>query len=452
MKSLALNLIEENRIPFDNELVEAAKLVLLDTLGAIITGMQQEETFALAKRSSNRGDYAIVGTNFKTDLYSAGLVHGTAAVATEMDEGNQYSKGHPAAHVVPVLLTKLQNREAVSGRHFIDLLIKSYEACSRFGRATTLRPEAHAHGTWGVMGAAATALLIEDATVEEFCEGVNISATFALPTLWTAALEGKSLRNIYAGHAIEMGMRTTDFLQTNHLAPKNNAEYVFASVLGTDFNLADLERSKTDQWDIASNYFKTYAFCRYAHSPIDAFKEIVEKNELRAEEIKQVTVYTYARAATLNRVDSDNVLSSKFSIPFALAAYIHTKKSDQSLFIEHRYKDEEIQRFAKKVTVQVSTELEKDYPKIMPSLVEVEDINGNVYKEQIDIAVGGPGKRLTKEEITQKFTHLTLNVLDKSTQNELVNFIMNIEEKDDIRPLFEMCTAVKKEHGEWSTI
>src|SRR5699024_10996950 len=136
------------------------------------------------------GEYTVIGTDKTSNLYTAGLVNGTAAVAVELDEGNQWSKGHPAAHVLPVLLTLVQSREKYTARDFILKLVTAYEACSRFGRATRLISKAHAHGTWGVMGAAASALLFDETPKEQFHQGLLISSSFAMPTMWDAAIEG----------------------------------------------------------------------------------------------------------------------------------------------------------------------------------------------------------------------------------------------------------------------
>jgi 2-methylcitrate dehydratase PrpD len=445
MEQLTLALFNTEWPDFSEDSIRSAKLVFLDTLGALIAGIQQKESVELAKSFADNGDYSILGTRYKTNLYNAGLIHGSASVATEMDEGNQYSKGHPAAHVVPVLLTMLQNRENITGKQLLEFLIKGYEVCSRFGRASKLLPDAHAHGTWGVVGATATALLVENVSQSDFREGLSLSATFALPTMWKAALDGKLVRNIYAGHAIEMGIKTVAFLKTNHLAPEENISHVFSSVVGVNFNPNELDRDKEDAWDIELNYFKPYAFCRYAHAPIDAFQAIIDQHQLNSEDISTINVYTYQRAATLASQHYTNILSSKFSIPFALSVLIHKQRANQSIFTEMLYEDKDIKEFAEKVFVHYLEDLEKEYPKIMPALVEVIDIRGNTYKQRIDIAKGGPGKRFTGEEVIGKFNHLTTQVFSKETQEKIVQFIMNLEEEEEVAPLLQLCITVKEE-------
>ncbi|WP_209124271.1 MmgE/PrpD family protein [Alkalihalobacillus sp. BA299] len=441
MKHLVSTLYHTDWDEFSKETIQSAKFVLLDTIAAMVAGIQQKECQQLLEElvGEDIGRFAIIGTCYKTSLYHSAFLHGTAGVATEMDEGNQYSKGHPAAHVVPVLITYVQKKENYSGKNFLSVLIKAYEACSRFGRATTLHSEAHAHGTWGVMGAAASTFLLENVSEEEMIEGLNISATFALPTMWNAALEGAMIRNIYAGHAIEMGIKSLSLLRTGHYAPKRNIEYVYSSILGSEFDETALIRQKDDLWDIEQNYYKPYAFCRYTHAPIDAFVSIIDQHQLSIDEITKVSVSTYSRAATLCNKEYHNALSAKFSIPYALAVWLKTKKADETIFTDELLKDKDIKEFANKVNVINSSTLEKDYPKVMPAVVEIETTSRKVYQERIDIAKGGPNKKLTEQELTTKFCKLTEEVFDRQQQELIIDWIMNIEEKQDMAELIELC-------------
>ena len=445
MEKLVAHLYQTTWNDFHADTIEAAKLVILDTIAAIVAGVEQEATLKLTEMLANQdaGNFRIIGSSHKTTLYHAALIHGTASVATEMDEGNQYSKGHPAAHVVPVLLTYAQNRDRYSGKAFLEATIKAYEACSRFGRASTLVPDAHAHGTWGTLGAAAAACLMDQVSEEQFMEGIRLGATFALPTMWEAALNGCLVRNIYAGHAVEAGIKITALLQSGHYAPSNNVEHVFSKMIGTEWNSDELTPSHDGVWDIERNYFKPYAFCRYAHAPIDAFKEAIEANRLAPEQIRQVEVYTYARAATLSSSDYHNILSAKFSIPYALGMWAHHQLADESAFSNAFINDPDIRAFAKKVKVIHSKELDREYPKIMPAVIRIIDEQGNTHESRIDMAEGGPGKELNKVALQEKFNRLTQSVFSERRRQQIFERIMDLEHVEDIEDLISLCVKEK---------
>src|SRR2546427_7113039 len=75
--------------------VTAAKLVLLDTLGAIVAGSRLPENTRLARLAATRvphGMAALLGHGARSDAFWAALTNATAGVALEVDEGNRDRK------------------------------------------------------------------------------------------------------------------------------------------------------------------------------------------------------------------------------------------------------------------------------------------------------------------------------------------------------------------------
>src|SRR5262245_49338169 len=136
--------------------VAAAKLVFLDTLGAMLAGSTLEENGRLAKLAaarSSRGSATLLGHGARADRFWAALSNATAGVALEMDEGNRLGGGHPAIHVIPGALAVAEER-GLSGGRLLQAIIVGYEIGSRLGGATTTRPNVHSHGTWGTISTA----------------------------------------------------------------------------------------------------------------------------------------------------------------------------------------------------------------------------------------------------------------------------------------------------------
>ena len=131
------------------------RLVLLDVLGVTLLGAQDPEQQRLVDAwDLVPGPAPVVGTGHRTSVESAAWLNASALVRLELDEGNKFAKGHPAAHGFPAVLALAAARDAAPGDLLASLLV-AYEVASRFGRATSLRDGAHPHGSWGVAGAAA---------------------------------------------------------------------------------------------------------------------------------------------------------------------------------------------------------------------------------------------------------------------------------------------------------
>lgn len=418
--------------------VEAAKKVLLDTVAATIAGANESSTKQLIERvaSNYNGNFTVVGSQKQLSRDMAAFINGVSSVAIEMDEGNQWSKGHPAAHVVPALLTVVEEAGNYDGKQFLLHLIKAYEFSSRFGRATTLVPDAHAHGTWGVLGATATVLLTDNVTSDDFYDGLNVGASFAMPTMWSAALEGALIRNVYVGHATEQALRTRDLLAAGYVAPEANIDYVFSNMIGTQYDVESFYKDR-ETWDIERNYFKDHAYCRYAHAPLDAYEQLMTEHNLSHEQIEKVYVRTYSRAATLSSQQYHNVLSAKFSIPYAIAAWTYENRSDHGIFQNEYLHDEKIRAFAQKVFVETSEELEKDYPNVMPAEVEVIAQSGKKYVKRLDLAGSGLGSSVSFEHLIAKFNELTSH-LPEQRRTAIVQSIERLEQLDSMEPLLKL--------------
>ncbi len=91
-----------NRLPAST--VTASKLVLLDTIGAMVAGSALPENVRLARMAAKRSPHGLctlAGHGLKSDSLLATFTNATAGVALEMDEGNRLGGGHPAIHVIP---------------------------------------------------------------------------------------------------------------------------------------------------------------------------------------------------------------------------------------------------------------------------------------------------------------------------------------------------------------
>src|SRR4029079_14164460 len=151
----------------------AARLWLLDTLGAIVAGSALPENRRLAELAAERsreGRATLLGHRMRADAFWGALANATAGVALEMDEGNRLGGGHPAIHVIPGALAVAEERgmdgrrliEAIvagyeirsGGSRLIQAIVAGYEIGSRLGGATTAKLNVHWHGTWGTISTA----------------------------------------------------------------------------------------------------------------------------------------------------------------------------------------------------------------------------------------------------------------------------------------------------------
>ena len=129
--------------------------VIADTLAAVVGGSVEPELRAMAQRLAHSSGPAVLpGLGRHVAADAASMINGSGGTFLEMDEGNRFSRGHPAVHVLPAVLALCQERQL--GMHaFLNGVLAGYEVGSRIGAAAQLRASMHPPGTWGTVGAAA---------------------------------------------------------------------------------------------------------------------------------------------------------------------------------------------------------------------------------------------------------------------------------------------------------
>ena len=84
------------------EVTERARWVLLDSVGCILNGLNEKK--------------------LPDDSTDAILQCSGAMLSTELYEGNRFAVGHPASHIVPILLKEIREKN-ISYREMIKIFI-----------------------------------------------------------------------------------------------------------------------------------------------------------------------------------------------------------------------------------------------------------------------------------------------------------------------------------------
>ena len=117
------------------EAIHAAKVRIIDTLGALIGGFFGEPCRIarnLAAQMPNPSGATVIGTRMKTTPDMAAFVNATTARYVEMTDIYHWpgsSEGHPSDVVTPVLAAA--EHAQVSGREFITSVVLAYEVYLR---------------------------------------------------------------------------------------------------------------------------------------------------------------------------------------------------------------------------------------------------------------------------------------------------------------------------------
>jgi 2-methylcitrate dehydratase PrpD len=394
------------------EVIARTALILADCLGAIAGGAAEPEMRKLSARpgQAEGGPAVVVGTARTAWPAQAAFLNGTAGTVLEMDEGNQFARGHPGIHTVPAALAFAATR-VVSGADLLAAITLGYEVGARVGIATRLRPSMHPHGTWGAICAAVGVARLAGRDAAGIRQAMNIAANFGLSTSRRTMLEGGTVRNAFAGVSSQFGLIAHDLLEAGFEGDSDGVGQVFGHVVSDSFDVTAMTEGLGERWQVARNYFKMHSCCRYNHATLDAL-DMIEAREgrLDPDQVASVEVATYSLAAELDDQAPRNTLAAKFSVPFAVATRLITRSSGVESFTTGRIADPVTRALAAKVVVTEDPAMTAALPDRRPSRVTFVMNDGRRLKAETETNRGDWADPYPQDELREKFLSLATRV------------------------------------------
>jgi 2-methylcitrate dehydratase PrpD len=429
--------------------VAAAKLVLLDTLGAIVAGSAMPENGELARlavRRSPSGRATVLGHRGKADAFWAALTNATAGVALEVDEGNRLGGGHPAIHVVPGALAIAEERR-LDGRRLLESVVAGYEVGSRIGGATAGRANVHSHGTWGTISTAVAVAKLGGAPAYTVRAAMNLAASMSPANTWTPALDGATIRNLYPGRSAFQGILAVELERCGFTGLGDAPSDVYGTILADRFEpelaVAGLEAlARTDggrgPFRIEQNYFKLHACCRFNHFALDAVTGLRSEHRLTAGDIEKVQIVTIPFAVRMGAAAPASPLAARFSIPWAVAAALVLGRTDPSAFDAPALADERIRALAQRVEIGTDPEMTPRRADAPTAHVRLVLRDGRTLERTTSVVRGDALSPVPRDEITAKFVGLAAPLLGDTGARKTVDVVENVDTLEDVGSLTSM--------------
>jgi len=437
----------ESRIrDFPENIILRAKEVFTDTLAVIAAGAQEPEVKGLTTALVGSGvgaGAAVIGAGIRCDALKAALINGTAGTFLELDEGNQFGRGHAGIQVIPAIFA-VADAHKISGKEMITALIVSYDIAIRIGIACQLRMSMHPHGTWGTVGAGVAVGKLMGYSPSEMKKMISVSASMSTATNRQTMLEGGTVRNVYSGLSSHNGLLAHHMIKSGFTGERDGLQTVFGAVVSESFSQEAMVEDLGSRYEIGRNYFKRYACCRYNHSAIDATNTILEKvpaGRIRSQDIVSIEVATYSLAAQLCDRFPRNTLAAKFSIPFALATRIVNGHAGISSFTQPAVNDPVIAELAQKVTVVEDPELTAMMPDRRPSRVRITLASGQVLQAEAFINKGDTEDPYSAEEIQNKYYELVEPLWGRDRATELHRRMMSLADCENFNLITGLITS-----------
>ena len=424
------------------EINARTSLILADCIGAIVGGAAEPDVTALASRQAGNGTALLIGTSQKRPPGTAALLNGTAGTTLEMDEGNQFCKGHPGMHTVPAALAAASQLQ-ISGADLLAAIAIGYDVGARVGISTQLRPSMHPHGTWGAICAATAVARLQRASPDQMRHAISLSASLGLSTSRRTMLEGGTVRNVFAGVSGQMGVLAGDMIAAGFTGDHDGVTQVFGNVVSDSFDTASFSDSLGTRWEVSRNYFKMHSCCRYNHAALDALAQLrMRMAGLDDNIVESVVVETYSLAVELDDPSPKNVLAGKFSVPFAVASALVNGSTGVDSFTMPNIVNPRIIALAQRVKVVEDATMTALLPHKRPAKITLTLKSGEVLESATETNRGDWSDPYSEADVRNKYLSLTARLWHKDAAVRVWNKIMALGSAPSLDDVFtEMAQA-----------
>jgi 2-methylcitrate dehydratase PrpD len=201
---------------------DAARLLLLDSLGCMIAGLGHAapRRFADALAITMPGSIRLPGCAAGLSEAGAAAVLASAMCWDEANEGLARAHGRPALAVAPLCIAALAAGRVAPGAVHAAFAL-GYEIAGRAGEIWRIRPGMHVDGSWHALGAAAAAVRLAGGDAGEVARAIRLAACQIPFALYAPIAAGMDGRNSYPAHAVLLGAMAAAAARAGMDAPKD---------------------------------------------------------------------------------------------------------------------------------------------------------------------------------------------------------------------------------------
>lgn len=424
----------------DSNVLATAKECVLDTIGLAL-GARNNNMFQGIKNVylSYDGidkDTTLIrsplsylwGSDDKTSLVNAVFLNSMLGHTLELDDVHVQSKTHIGTVVIPAAWSTATYLHK-SGKEFLEAVICGYEVMSRigmgFGVSSHRNKGWHVTGTAGTFGAAAACAKLLSFSTEQILSTFGLAGTQSCTT-WAFLSDGATNKVLHPARAAASGLESCLLTQggmrgsSEILNAKDGGIFPMMSD-AYDYSLVNKGLGK--RFEILNMDKKPYPCCRSTHCVIDGILALREQNNIKADDIAKINVWTYLvglKQCGLTESSKYPTIptAAKFSTPYTAACAILNGKVDLNDFSSENINNPDTQEMLRKVKVFEDKRFTDKYPEHWGCEVEIILKNGSSYKQEIKDASGSVSSPLTHKQILLK-----VNSCCKEYASEWINNI-----------------------------
>ena len=450
---LVQNIINTEYQDLPAQIVEISKKEVLDTLGVAIAGAGRAGIPELLKLLSSFGgkkQSSVITAGKRMPVIFAIQINASMMHALDYDDAMDNTAAHTGAISVPVCFALSEYLGKISGKQCITALALGADLQARLGLATRYKIGMVKSGwfyasLYGYLTSAAVAGKMIGLDADKLINAFGLAYQKTSGNQ-QAVIDGALAKRMAVGFAASGGVLAALMAENGITGAKNclEGEYglynmyhrggydreALLSGLGKDFKGKDI-------------CFKRYPSCRVTHPFIDAALILVKENDIKPEQVSEITVCCgnagYSLCVPLDvKCHPRNPVDTQFSIPWGIATAVVKRKFSIADISEDALKDVSVIKIAEKIRVQKDASLMGHA--LEPGRVEIKTRNGAFIK-QVDFPSGGPQNPISYNECANKFRDCaaySIKPLSKEVVETIIEMVSRLEEVEDVSEIIKL--------------
>lgn len=458
-KHLVNHTVEARFDHFPAEVVERAKLLILDSIGCSLGGSRSPigaTVLSSFKPMGGNPESTLIGGGIKVPAVQAAFANGTSANALDFDDTYLSNGiGHPGSSIIPAALA-VGEWKGATGREILTAIVTAYEVGNRIGLAIQPSPERYRHvwgvGTWQTFGAVVAAAKTMNLDKDRMFNAFGVAgATAPLPNTqkWGWDISERPIHWVkeptgwpcWTG-TLAAVLAENGFVGNRYILDGDNGFWIMAGSDQCDYG--KMVHGLGQEYVVLNDMsFKPYSCCRWQHPALDGIRNIIRDRQLAPPDIESVVVNSFSWVKSQEVYEPVSVVDAQFCIPYTAAMVIMGRKPGPAWYTEEILRDPSVIALAAKVSVVVDPELEDRYvrQKDLTARVEITTTDNRRFAEFIETPSGDPKHPPGDEALRSKFRNQAAYVLDGHEIDGVIRMVAEFDTLENIDGLMALLTG-----------
>lgn len=435
------------RKPLPSNVVERAKIHLVDTFAAMISGsrlLPGVKAIKYVKALGGKPEAGVVGTRIVTSATNAALANGMFGHADETDDTHPPSLTHPGTSVVPAALA-IGERNRLAGKSVLRAIVLGYDICARM--LLTLKPMPylrsghHAGATGQLFGAAAAA----GALLKHNPAGIRHMLSYAAEQtsgLYTMFRDPEHIEKAYAMGGMPAHNGTAAALMVAH--GWTGVDDVFSGERDFFFTFAPEEIDRNEMtrglgrdYEILRGGIKRWPVGGPIQGPLHVLRELIQQHGIGADDVEKLIARMPDKELEIvnNRPMPDICVQHLLAVMLLDGTVTFASAHDF-----RRMKDPRVLTLRERIKAVGDPDL-TDAQRRWRCVMEISLKDGRVVQGRTMAAKGSFENPLTRDEEEEKALDLIVPILGKKRSQALLAALWNFDKFRDVRELRRLYSA-----------